>query len=481
MLRDADTVGVFQIESRAQMAMLPRLKPRTFYDLVVEVAIIRPGPIIGQMVHPYLRRRDGREKVTYPHPCFEPILGRTLGVTLFQEQVMRLATAAAGFTLGEADELRRAMGHKRSREKFLQLKERFIAGLGRLGLSVEQGEAVFKQFEGFAHYGFPESHSASFALIAYASAWLKRHHPAAFAVGLLNAQPMGFYAPHTLLEDARRHGVPARPVDVQQSLYDCSLEPLDPAAPRERHPHAPACQPFAIRLGLRMVRGLREKSARRLIAARESGPFGSLYDLWRRTHLSHADLARLATADALAPLLPPGSTRREALWSVHALPVDEGDLFARASPPPEPPPSLPPLGPGERLVADFQATGASLAAHPMELLRGRLERARVVDSRRIATLRHGSAVRTAGMAIVRQRPETAKGMFFMTLEDEHGFVNVVATPDTFAEYRRVARTALFVLVKGKVERSGKVVHVKVQSFEELTLGEELPVHSRDFH
>ncbi|MGI5864370.1 MAG: error-prone DNA polymerase [Myxococcales bacterium] len=484
MLQDADTVGVFQIESRAQMNMLPRLKPKTFYDLVVEVAIIRPGPIIGQMVHPYLRRRDGIEPVTYPHPVFEPILGRTLGVTLFQEQVMRLAVAAAGFTLGEADALRRAMGHKRSYEKLMQLKERFIVGLGRLGLTREQGEAVFKQFEGFAHYGFPESHAASFALIAYASSWLKRHHPAAFVCGLLNSQPMGFYAPHTLIEDARRHGVPALPVDVQHSSYDCTLERIEGPGywpPGGPPPHAPKEQPFALRLGLRMVRGLREQAARKIVAARGDGAFRSLYDLWRRTHLSHADLARLAVADALASLLPEGSSRRQALWHVHALPVDEGDLFARVSPPAEEPPRLPAMTASEQVFADYRATGASLNAHPMELMRASLTQAWILASRQVAKMRAGAQVRVAGMAIVRQRPETAKGMFFVTLEDELGFINVVATPDVFAEYRRVARTALFLLVKGRIERSGKVVHVKAQSFEELRLGEELPVHTRDFH
>jgi error-prone DNA polymerase len=529
MLRDADTVGVFQVESRAQMNMLPRLKPRTFYDLVVEVAIIRPGPIIGNMVHPYLRRRDGVEPVVYPHEVFRPILERTLGVTLFQEQVMRLAVAAAGFTLGEADALRRAMSHKRSQEKFLELKERFVVGLARLGLTRAQGEAVFKQFEGFAHYGFPESHAASFALIAYASAYLKRHHPAAFVCGLLNSQPMGFYAPHTLLEDARRHGVPPLALDVQYSGVECSLEPNRPAegrsasgplvrglepnrpaegrsasgplvrglepnrpaegrsasgppppAPPPSRRHAPVDQPFGVRLGLNLVRGLREATARKVEAARtREGLFSSLYDLWRRTHLSKADLARLAAAGALSSLSP--GTRREALWNVHALPEDEGDLFARVRPPPEPSPPLPAMSEHARVVADFRSVGACIDAHPMQLLRASLQRAGVASTAQVATMRPGRRVQVAGMAIVRQRPETAKGMFFMTLEDELGFANIVTTPDVFARYRQVARTALFVLVGGVIERTGQVVNVKSESFKELGLGDALAVATRDFH
>ncbi|MGC4114427.1 MAG: error-prone DNA polymerase [Myxococcales bacterium] len=485
MLQDADTVGVFQIESRAQMNMLPRLKPKTFYDLVIEVAIIRPGPIIGNMVHPYLRRRNGTEPVTYPHPVFEPILARTLGVTLFQEQVMRLAVAAAGFSLGEADALRRAMGHKRSTEKFQQLRERFITGLGKLGLTREQGEGVFKQFEGFAHYGFPESHSASFALIAYASSYLKRHHPAAFVCGLLNSQPMGFYAPHTLLEDARRHGVPPLSVDVQHSRYDCTLERLSPEtldrAKKDRCVrHAPDAQELGVRLGLRMVRGLREEAAKSVEKALlKDGPFRSMYDLWRRTRLTHHDLARLAAADALAALVPAGATRREALWHVHALPTDEGDLFARVAPPAEEPPALPSMSTRERVLADYQTTGACIDSHPMQLIRSSL--AKVLRTNEVQKLRPGTQVRVAGMAIVRQRPETAKGMFFMTLEDETGFANIVATPDVFAANRRVARQALFVMVTGKVERSGQVVNVKAERFEEISLGADVPVATRDFH
>ncbi len=483
MLRDADSVGVFQIESRAQMNMLPRLKPKTFYDLVVEVAIIRPGPIIGNMVHPYLRRRDGVEPVVYPHEVFRPILERTLGVTLFQEQVMRLAVAAAGFSLGEADALRRAMGHKRSQEKFLQLKERFIEGLGRLGLTREQGEGVFKQFEGFAHYGFPESHSASFALIAYASAYLKRHHPAAFVCGLLNSQPMGFYAPHTLLEDARRHGVWPLAIDIQHSGYDSSLERAPPPSGAPEMPlsrHAPREQPFGVRLGLRMVRGLREAAARQVEEVRrKGGPFTSLYDLWWRTRLSKPDLARLAAAGALASLSP--GSRREALWNVYALPENEGDLFARVKPPPESSPPLPSLSERERVVADYQAIGACIDAHPMQLLRASLAKAGVASTAQVQAMRPGRKVQVAGMAIVRQRPETAKGMFFMTLEDEQGFANIVTTPDVFARYRRVARTALFALVSGVVERTGQVVNVKAESFKEIGLGEALPVATRDFH
>ncbi len=484
MMRDGDTVGVFQIESRAQMNMLPRLKPRTFHDLVVEVAIIRPGPIVGKMVHPYLQRRDGLEPVVYPHPLFEPILKRTLGIMLFQEQVMRVAVVGAGFTLGEADGLRKAMSHKRCHEKLLRLKERFVGGLRSLGVSQEAGDAVFHQLESFSQYGFPESHAASFALIAYASAWLKRHHPAAFVCGLLNSQPMGFYAPHTLLEDARRHGVPSLAVDVQYSDYDCTLERLsDEAAARVRPcvPHSPERQPFGVRLGLRLIRGLRSDAARTVETARAKGPFRSLYDLWLRTRLSHHELARLAAADALASLLPTGTSRREALWHVHALPQDEGDLFARVKPPAEGSPALPSMSEKERILADFEATGACVDAHPMGLLRPGLGRSGVLASNDLPKQRNGHAVRIAGMAIVRQRPETAKGMFFLTLEDEHGFTNVVATPDVYAKHRVVARQGLFILVHGKVERSGQVINVKAERFEELGLGAEVAVSSRDFH
>jgi len=481
MLSDADTVGVFQIESRAQMNMGMSLRPRTFYDLVIQVGIIRPGPIIGGMVPPFLRRRHGIAPVIYPHPVFKPILERTLGVTLFQEQIMRLAVEAAGFTLGEADNLRRAMGHKRSHEKLMALKERFIVGLGRLGLTRDQGEAIFAQFEGFSHYGFPESHSASYALLAYASGWLKRYHPAAFACGLLNSQPMGFYAPHTLIEDARRHGVPARPVDVQVSDYDCTLEKLEtPVTPVS--PHAPREQWLAVRLGMRLVRGLREDAARHLEAERRKrGPFTSLYDLWRRTHLSRADLSRLAAADALRALLPEGASRREALWHVHALPTDEGDLFARVQPPPEPSPQLPALSRRETVLSDYHMTGTSLLAHPMELMRESLRNAGVLDSRQVAKARRGKPVTLAGLAIIRQRPGTAKGMCFITLEDEHGFVNVVITPDVYERYRRTIRTSLFLLVHGKIERAGKVTNVKTSRVEELKLGDDLAVSTRDFH
>ena len=467
MICDGDTVGVFQIESRAQMQMLPRLKPRCFYDLVIEVAIIRPGPIQGDMVHPYLRRRNGEEPVEYPHPSLEPILKKTLGVPLFQEQGMKLAVAAAGFTPGEAEELRRAMGHKRSRERMAELKEKLIRGMEHNGIGREYGERVYKQLSGFADYGFPESHAASFALLVYASCYLKRHHPAAFTCALLNSQPMGFYAPHTLVDDAKRHRVPVRPVDVQRSAWDCTLEETPGEAPR-----------LALRLGLRMVRGLSEAIGRRLeaIAPPANGArFSSVADLAARASLRRTDVARLAAAGALASF---GLDRREALWAAQAL-APRGDLFHGVHTD-EPAPGLTPLTPAERVHADYAAAGASAEEHPVAFLRDELTAFGALDSSQIARARTGKRVRAAGMAIVRQRPGTAKGMVFVTLEDEHGFVNLVLTPDVFEATDPDARAALFCAADGRVERSGKVVNVRVERLIALRASV-AGAKSRDFH
>ncbi|NPD30114.1 DNA polymerase III subunit alpha, partial [Corallococcus exiguus] len=352
MLCNADTVGVFQIESRAQMNMLPRLQPREFYDLVVQIALIRPGPIVGNMVHPYLRRRHGQEQVTYPSDEVRGILQKTLGVPLFQEQAMRLAMVAAGFSAGEADGLRRALSHKQAEARILPYRGRFVEGCEAKGYSRKQAEEWFDHFRGFAHYGFPESHSASFALIAYASSWLKCHYPAAFTAALLNSQPMGFYAPHTLVADVQRHGVEVRPVDVRRSSWDCTLED------------------GAVRLGLRMVRGLGESSGRAVETARR-GDYTSVGDLARRARIPRHDLTRLALSGALASLC---GARRQALWEIQALgPLDADDLFF-GMPMDGTAVQLPPMGVQERVVADYDTVGLSLEKHPMELLRPTLKR-----------------------------------------------------------------------------------------------------------
>jgi error-prone DNA polymerase len=477
MICEGDTVGVFQIESRAQMNMLPRLRPRTFYDLVIEIAIIRPGPIIGDMVHPYLRRRDGLEAVTYPSRDVEGILQKTLGVPLFQEQAMKLAMVAGGFTPAEADTLRRILSHKKAEELLLPYRERFIAGCLERGYPREFAESCFNQFRGFAHYGFPESHSASFALIAYASAYLKRYYPAAFCAALLNSQPMGFYAPHTLVEDARRHGVEVRPVDVNASDWDCTLEPAEGPGP-------------ALRLGMRLCRSLREETARRIErvraearAAGGEGRFVSIGEVASRARVPRHELVRLALAGAFGALAP---SRREALWEIQALgPLDAEDLFFglpmdRTEVP------LPPMSAAERICTDYDSTGLSLEKHPLELLRPALRRMGATTARGLERVRPGRVAGVGGMAICRQRPGTAKGFCFLSLEDETGIANAVVSPQVFDQFRREILGALFLYVEGPVERAGKVVNVKVRRVVKLSLGgqpsaEELPVRGHDFH
>ncbi|MFM2154006.1 MAG: polymerase alpha subunit, partial [Pseudomonadota bacterium] len=432
MLCEADSVGVFQIESRAQMNMLPRMKPRCFYDLVVEVAIIRPGPIQGGMVHPYLRRRDGLEQVTYPHPAVRAVLEKTLGVTLFQEQGMKLAVAAAGFSPGEADELRRAMTHKRSRERLASMKEKLVSGMAKNGIGAEAAENIFQQLLGFSGYGFPESHAASFALLVYASAWLKRHYPGVFAACLLNAQPMGFYAPHTLVEDARRHGVPPRPIDVFFSDWETTLEEGEPGeglresdepwrawVERDRQE---GC--LALRLGLNLVRGLRRQHAARIIETRTQETFRSVEDFAKRTALPGHVLVRLAAAGALEGF---GLGRRETLWHVQSLAASDS-LFAGLQV--EEPGVAFDEGSGlERLMQDYETTGVSSRDHPMALLRPQLAAFRLLRSDLLQRMPGGRPVRVGGLVIVRQRPQTAKGVVFITLEDECGFANLVVAPD----------------------------------------------------
>jgi error-prone DNA polymerase len=472
MLSRADSIGVFQVESRAQMSLAPRLRPRCFYDLVVSVAIIRPGPIQGGMVHPYLRRRDGLEPVRTPYAPLEPVLARTLGVPLFQEQAMRLAVVAAGFTPGEADELRRVMTHRRSHEKLAAMKARLVAGMAERGIPAEDAERIHRQLLGFAGYGFPESHAASFALLVYASAWLKRYHPAAFACALLDSQPMGFYAPHTLVEDAKRHGVEVRGADVAHSGWESTLEGAEPGRPA-----APGELP-ALRVGLDAIRGLPRAVGEAVLAARAAGPFRSLGDLARRARLSRAWLSRLAGAGALGSLEP---DRRGAAWRALALaaPGEEGDLFAGMAPP-EPEAPIPPASAAEEISADYDTTGLSVRGHPMALVRPGLAGERVRTARELLRLPDRAPVEVAGLVIVRQRPETARGIVFVSLEDETGIANLVLTSDVYERFRPVVRGAPFLLARGKLERTGRVVNVRVDSVAPLALAPPAAGRARDF-
>ncbi len=459
MICRADTVGVFQIESRAQMMMLPRLLPQCFYDLVVEVAIVRPGPIQGGMVHPYLRRRRGEEPVTYPSPEVERVLAKTLGVPLFQEQVMRLAVVAAGFTPGEADALRRAMGAWNRPGVIERFRTKLRDGMRTRGFPAEYADALYAQIRGFGEYGFPESHAASFALLAYASAWLKCYHPAAFAAALLNSQPMGFYAPAQIVRDAEAHGVPVRPVDVNHSDWDATLEPLDSAAAT---PPGAGSPPPALRLGFRLIRGLPQATARSIIEARRSGPFRSVADLSRRTRVGRPVLARLAAGDTFGSL---GLSRRAALWQVLAA-GDELPLFAGLEDEPPPPP-LPAPALGEEVASDYASTGLSLKAHPIGLFRTALDSLGAVPASALARFSDRAFVRVAGLVLVRQKPPTAKGVVFMTLEDETGVTNLVVRPRVWERYRHT-RTAAALLATGRLERAGGVRHVSPTRLDDLS-------------
>ncbi len=464
MLCEGDSIGVFQVESRAQMSMLPRLKPRCFYDLVVEIAIIRPGPIVGQMVHPYLKRRNGEEPVTYPSEAVREILDRTLGIPLFQEQAMKLAMVAAGFSAGDADRLRRAMTNKRADELLPQFRDRYVEGAVSRGYERDFAERSFDSFKGFSHYGFPESHSASFALIAYASSWLKKYYPAALCAALLDAQPMGFYAPHTLVEDARRHGAEVRKADVNASTWKCRLEPVsgvaEAAFPREgKRPPQPA-----LRLGLEVVRGLKEDTGRRVEEARAKGPFTSVADVARRTRMPRHELTRLALAGALDCLC---DNRRSALWDIYALgPFDEDDLFF-GLPMAVDRSVFPEMTKPERVNADYETTSLSLEAHPVGLVRGELQRRGALSAEQLQKLPAGKVATAGGLVIVRQRPPTAKGFTFLSVEDETGIANFVVEPRLFERYRRELTATPLVVGKGRVERNGKVVNLKVEHLEGL--------------
>jgi error-prone DNA polymerase len=474
MIRRADTVGVFQIESRAQMATLPRMKPQRFYDLVVEIAIIRPGPITGQMVNPYLNRRAGREPVRYPHPSLAPILERTLGVPLFQEQLLRIAMTAAGFSGGEAEELRRAMGFKRSAERMQRLESRLRRGMDERGITGKAQEDIVRGIHSFALYGFPESHSASFALIAYASAYLKRHHPAAFLAGLLNAYPMGFYSPGTLVKDAQRHGVDVRPIDVARSHWACSLERggSEPAPP-SRSPRR-----TAVRLGLRYVAGLRRESGEAIACERARAPFRGVADLAKRAPLRRDELDALAELGALASIDPAARTRRAALWQVAALERDPTSLFA-GRPPAEAGCPLPEMTPWEVTLADYRRSGITTGPQMLASLRPALRERGVLTAAELRRVPDGRLVRVAGHVIVRQRPGTAKGFCFVSLEDETGISNAILTPKEYCRFRVPLHEAKVLLIAGPLQNVDDVIHVRVRHLEPLVVGDGLP-RSHDY-
>ena len=501
MLSKADSLGVFQVESRAQMSMLPRLRPREFYDLVIQVAIVRPGPIQGDMVHPYLRRRSGAEPVSYPSPELEAVLRKTLGVPLFQEQAMRIAIVGAGFSPEDADRLRRAMATFRKTGLVHTFRDQFIEGMAAKGYDRAFAERCFRQIEGFGEYGFPESHAASFALLAYVSAWVKCRYPDVFAAALLNSQPMGFYAPAQIVRDAREHGVTILPPDVNRSDWDCTLEPLHPSpAPggrgrgpleeREgeglvswddqaltlppqsgRSPPLPAepgeGRKHALRLGLRLIRGMTEDHAHALVLSRGTG-YRDPYDLWRRARLPVAALERLAKADAFRSA---GLDRRAALWAVKALGDQPLPLFARLddSGVNEPDAALPGMALGEHVVMDYGSLSLSLKAHPLELLRDGF--AGVTPADRLSAVRPGRRVTVAGLALVRQRPGSANGVIFITLEDETGVANLVIMPDVFETFRKEILSARLLAATGRVEKEGpqgEVIHLRVERLADLT-------------
>ncbi|WP_295446966.1 error-prone DNA polymerase [uncultured Thiodictyon sp.] len=475
MIQRAETTGVFQIESRAQMAMLPRLRPACFYDLVIEVAIVRPGPIQGDMVHPYLRRRQGLEPVSYPSAALQEVLGRTLGVPIFQEQVIRVATVAAGFSPGEADQVRRSMAAWRRRGGLEALRERLLGGMLERGYTREFAQQIYQQILGFGEYGFPESHAASFALLVYVSAWLKHHEPAAFFAAILNSQPMGFYAPSQLIREARRQGVEVRPVDVTASGWDCTLE--EPGHP------APA-QP-ALRLGLRLVKGLSQAGAGRLVAARAAAPWSALNDLIVRAGLERADLKALAHADALAPL---AGHRHRAAWSVsglvglrHPLRPVQDELALPPPPDAADPPRLPVPTEGAEIVADYAALGLSLRRHPLALLRPRLNAWRLLTAQEVGEVPPGARIATAGLVINRQRPGTAGDVTFVTLEDETGQINLVVWKQLAERQRAVLLGSRLLGVDGEVQREAGVTHLiarRLLDYSALLGG--LVTHSRDF-
>ncbi|HET6492340.1 MAG TPA: error-prone DNA polymerase [Burkholderiales bacterium] len=469
MIQKADTIGVFQIESRAQMSMLPRLKPEKFYDLVIEIAIVRPGPIQGGMVHPYLRRRQQREPVIYSSDAIKRVLERTMGVPIFQEQVMQLAVVAADFNPGEADALRRSMAAWRRKGGLEKFQKKLMAGMAKNGYSPQYAEQIYKQVLGFGEYGFPESHSASFALLAYVSSWLKYYEPAAFLAAMLNSQPMGFYSPSELVQDARRHGVEVRPVDVTRSEWECMLE-------ARSLPSGAKSQPAA-RLGFTMVKGLSKAAVERLVAARVQAPFSDVDDFMRRATPGRHDLQCLAAAGALAPL---AGHRRNAHW-LSARRDIPAHLLQNA-PVEEPPPLLPAPTEGEDVVADYTSLGLTLGRHPLALLRRRLDRMHLSRACDLHRLADGKSARTAGIVTCRQRPGTANGVVFVTLEDETGYINVVVWNDLVERQRRELLGSRLLGVEGQIRREGDIMHlVAHRLFDHSRLLGKLTPVSRDFH
>ncbi len=477
MLHRADSIGVFQVESRAQMSMLPRLKPKTFYDLVIEVAIVRPGPIQGGMVHPYLRRRQGFEKVSYPSKELEDVLKRTLGVPLFQEQAMQIAIAAAGFTPPEADKLRRAMATFKRVGTIGKLKQKFIEGMVGKGYERAFAEASFAQIEGFGEYGFPESHAASFAILVYASCWIKCHYPDVFAAALLNAQPMGFYAPAQIVRDAEEHGVDMRAIDVNLSDWDNTLEPGPEAAqrvhPRHLDMQADIGSRHAVRLGFRQAKGLKQEELSALVAGRGAG-YDSVRDVWLRSGLPVSTIERLADIDAFRSL---GLDRRDALWAARGLNRVGGQedlpLFAHTSnlahdPTREPDFDLPPMSLGEHVVEDYQTLGLSLKTHPVALLREELTARQAIKAELLPDMRNGQRTRVAGLVLVRQRPGTASGVIFMTLEDETGIANIVVWPKLFEQFRAEVIGGRLVAIDGPVQSESGVIHVIAERVHDFT-------------
>ncbi len=469
MITRADTVGVFQIESRAQQSMLPRMKPTCFYDIVMQVAIIRPGPIQGQMVHPFLRRRAGLEQVTYPHPKLKPVLERTMGVPLFQEQGMRMAIEAAGFTAGEADQLRRAMGHKRSRARMLEIYPRLLEGMVANGIERAAAEQLFHMLEGFADYGFPESHAASFALLAYASAYVKCRFPAIFAAAILNVQPMGFYSTEVLVNDARRHGVAVKPVEVNASEYWSHVDAGG-----------------ALRLGFHVIRGLGEVQRKRLEAAlggegaQAKHAFRGLLDFAQRTRLEKEAMENLAIAGAFAPWF---GSRREAMWALRALDEREtrGEL-GRLMDVEEPVATFAPLNPREETGFDLWSTGVTPRGQMMVHFRAQLDSLRVLTAVRLAAMPNNLVCRVGGLVITRQKPGTAKGFVFLTLEDETGLVNVIVRPDVYERYRRVIRSAAMLVIEGKLQKEAGCIDVIARHFEAFEdQGIADGVRAHDFH
>jgi error-prone DNA polymerase len=476
-LQEADTVGMFQVESRAQMSCLPRLRPQCFYDVVVEVAIIRPGPIVGNMVHPYLRRRQGRQPVTYPHPALEPVLRRTLGVPLFQEQLLRMAMIAAGFSGGEAEELRRAMGFKRSEARMKEVEKNLRRGMEANGITGEAQEQIVQSITSFALYGFPESHAASFALLAYASAYLKCRYLAAFTAALLNNQPMGFYHPATIVKDAQRHGLKIKPIDITRSDWPCTIEK-----------HAGA---ICLRLGMRYVKGLREEAAKAILRARHHGMFASADDLVRRVpELRKPELVMLAEVGALNWVGTNGArsagasrsqayNRRDALWQVERASRPAGPLLDESRLPTEASPLLA-MTREERLVADFRGTSLTIGPHPMAYRRAEMKKMRVRSAIELNHIPHGKYIRVAGAVIARQRPGSAKGFVFLSLEDETGIANAIVTPDLFAQNRLVLVQERFLLIEGSLQKQDNVISVKAERVYPLAVSA-AETSSHDFH